>query len=374
MPPALARIAAALPDTVPFVAPEAIERRLGQRFRARLGANESGFGPSPKVVDAIRSAAAEAWMYCDPEMFDLRQAIAARAGVAPRNVAIGEGIDGIMGNIARLWLDPGDVVVTSRGAYPTFIYHAVGFGGRMVYADYRDDREDLDALLDLARRERARIVYLCNPDNPMGSWWPANEVAAFIEALPEQTMLILDEAYGETAPEGVLPPLAPERPNVLRLRTFSKAYGLAGQRVGYAIGEPGNVRAFDRVRNHFGVNRLGQVAALAALDDPAYLDRVVGDISAARDRIAAIAGDSGLVALPSATNFVAIDCGRDGDFALAVLRALEALGVFVRKPMVPPLDRCIRISAAPAAELDVLAECLPLALERVRAHLPGTSQ
>lgn len=360
--PYLTPLARALPDTVPFVGPEAIERRTGQRIRARIGANESGFGCSPRVAAAMAEAAPMMWRYGDPEVFALRAALARHLGVPHANVAVGEGIDGLHGLIARLVIGPGDVSVTSLGAYPTFNYHVTGFGGRVVAVPYAEDREDLAALAAAARRERAKVVYLSNPDNPMGSWWSAAELERFFEAVPETTLILLDEAYCETAPAGTLPPLEPIRPNVIRTRTFSKAYGLAGMRVGYAVAEATLVTAFNKVRNHFGVTRMGQVAALAALDDQAFLADAVTRIVAARERIARIAAENQLAALPSATNFVAVDCGGDGAYALAVLKALEARGVFVRKPMAPKLDRCIRISAAPEAELDVLAEELPQAL------------
>lgn len=356
--PPLTRLAESLPDTVPFVGPEAIERATGRAFRARLGANESGFGPAPSVIEAIRTAAPESWKYCDPENHDLKAAIARHWGVAPENVAVGEGIDGLLGLIVRLYVEPGATVVTSLGAYPTFNYHVAGFGGRLVTVPYEDDREDPAALLDAVRREAAPLVYLANPDNPMGTWRDAATVSEFIAALPPTTMLVLDEAYGEFAPEGTLPPLDVTRPNVLRMRTFSKAYGLAGLRCGYAIGQARAIRAFDRVRNHFGVNSLAQVAAEAALADRPYLAEVIGRVDRARRIIAGIAEANGLKPLPSATNFVTIDCGRDGQFATAILRSLAERGVFIRKPMAPGLDRCIRVSVGPDEELALFGEAL----------------
>jgi histidinol-phosphate aminotransferase len=189
--------------------------------------------------------------------------------------------------------------------------------------------------------------------------------------VPDETLVLLDEAYCETAPAGTLPPLDISRPNLIRTRTFSKAYGLAGMRVGYAIGETSFIGAFDRVRNHFGVTRLGQVGALAALADQAYLRGVVAQVAAGRARLASIAAANGLASIESATNFVAVDCGRDGDFALRVLKALELRQVFVRKPMAPGLDQHIRISVGRAEELDYLAEHLPLAMAEAAKALSG---
>jgi len=366
--PRLTALAERLPATVPFVGPEAQERARGQPFRARIGANESGFGPSPRVVQAMAAAAPEMWKYCDPENHDLRVAVARHLGVKAENVVVGEGIDGLLSLTVRLHVSEGTPVVTSLGAYPTFNFHVVGFGGRIVAVPYANDREDLDALLEAVKAEGAPLVYLSNPDNPMGTWWEADEVEAFAAALPASTLLVLDEAYGETAPEGTLPPIDVSRPNVLRLRTFSKAYGLAGLRCGYAVGDAALISSFEKIRSHYGVNRMAQAAGLAALADQGYLATAVGRIAAARARIADIAHANGLAPLPSATNFVAIDCGGDGAFALKVMQALLAHDVFVRKPMAPGLDRCIRISCGPDADLDIFEEELPGALAEARGN------
>lgn len=365
--PRLTDLAESLPSTVPFVGPEAQERARGKPFRARIGANENGFGPSPDVIAAMRDAAGDVWKYADPENHDLKQALAAHYGVAPGNITVGEGIDGMLGVIVRLFAPPGSAVVTSLGGYPTFNYHVAGFGAELVTVPYRDDREDLEGLLAAVKKHNAPLVYLANPDNPMGTWSEGSVVQAFIEALPATTMLVLDEAYCETAPASALPPFDVSRPNVLRMRTFSKAYGLAGLRCGYAIGEPQSIRAFDKVRNHFGVNRMAQVAALVALGDQDYLQTVVSRVAAGRKRIEAIATANGLVSIPSATNFVTIDCGRDGTFAMDVLKALAERDIFVRKPMSPGEDRCIRITVGPDEEIDLFAEALPEALAAASA-------
>lgn len=362
----LTPLADSLPATVPFVGPEAQERAMGRPFRARLGANESLFGPSPAAVAAMQRAAADVWMYGDPENHDLKAALAAHHGVSPAHVVVGEGIDGLLGWLVRLTITRGDRVVTSLGAYPTFNFHVAGYGGDLLRVPYRDDHEDPGALLSAARAQGAKLVYLANPDNPMGSHHPAAVVEEMIAALPETTLLVLDEAYADLAPDGTMPVVAPDRPNVIRFRTFSKAHGMAGARVGYALAEPALAAAFDRVRNHFGVGRIVQAGALAALADTAHLQQVRQLTMAARDRLARIATENGLRPLPSATNFVTMDCGADGDFARAVLRECVARGVFIRMPGVAPLDRCIRVSLGDDAALDVFAEVLPQALAAAR--------
>jgi histidinol-phosphate aminotransferase len=362
MPARFTALVDSLPATVPFVGPETQERARGRRFRARIGANENSFGPSPKAVAAMTAEAAEAWKYCDPENFDLKAAIAAAHGVGPDNVMVGEGIDGILGLAVRLVVDPGTPVVTSLGAYPTFNYHVAGFGGRLVTVPYRDDREDLEALIGATRREHAPLVYFANPDNPMGTWWDARHIERLIEGLPGDAVLLLDEAYAEFAPDGISPRLDLDDPRVLRLRTFSKAYGLAGIRVGYAIGERTLIRSFDKIRNHFGVSRISQAGALAAIADAAHVAWVREEVAAARKRIGRIAAANGLAALPSATNFVTVDCGGDGARAKRVLEALIARDVFVRMPGVAPQNRAIRIGCGRPEELDVFEAELPAAL------------
>lgn len=354
-----------LPATVPFVGPEAIERHRGLPVKARIGANENGFGPAPSVLRAIAEAAPDTWKYNDPENHALKQALAAHLGCRPENLAIGEGIDSLLGQIVRLVIDPGMPVVTSLGAYPTFNFHVNGYGGRLVTVPYTGDREDLDSLLEAVRRENPPLVYFANPDNPMGSWWDADSVVAFARALPETCLMILDEAYCETAPAGSTPPIDAliDRPNVVRTRTFSKAYGLAGARIGYVITTPGTASAFDKVRNHFGMARISTAAALAALADNAYLEEVCGKIGASRQRIAGIARINGLSPLPSATNFVAIDCGRDGAYSKAIVDGLMEHGVFIRMPGVAPLNRCIRVSAGPEADMALLEDALPQVLK-----------
>ena len=366
MGPRFTDLVASLPATVPFVGPETQERARGEEFAARLGANENVFGPSPRAVAAMKRAASEVWKYGDPENHDLRAALAAHHGIPAENIVVGEGIDALLGYLVRMVVAPGDPVVTSEGAYPTFNFHVAGYGGELIKVPFKGDHEDPVALIEAALAHEPKLIYLANPDNPMGTWLPASVIQATINAVPDGSLLVLDEAYLEFAPEDTAPPLDVGDERVIRFRTFSKAYGLAGMRIGYAIGEAETVRAFDKVRNHFGMTRMAQVAGVAALADQAYMHAVVDRIAAARTRISMMARENGLLPLPSATNFVTVDCRHDGTFAKAVLDALVADGIFVRKPMAPVLDRCIRISAGPNEELDLLAQALPRALDAAR--------
>ena len=210
-------------------------------------------------------------MYGDPESFDLRAALAAHHDTTPDHIVVGEGIDGLLGYLVRMFVGQGDAVVTSDGAYPTFNYHVNGFGGVLHKVAYKDDHEDPATLFAKAAEVDAKLVYLANPDNPMGSWHSGAAVEAALADLPEGSLLVLDEAYVDTAPEGTALPLDADDPRVIRMRTFSKIYGMAGARVGYAIGHPDLITAFHKVRNHFGMNRAAQEGALAALADQEYL-------------------------------------------------------------------------------------------------------
>lgn len=352
-----------LPATVPFVGPETQERARSRVFAARLGANENVFGPSPLAVEAMAGAGAEIWMYGDPENFDLKEALAAHHGIEPANICVGEGIDGLLGYLVRMIVEPGVHVVTSLGAYPTFNFHVAGFGGTLHTVPYAQDCEDPLALVEKARAVGARLVYFANPDNPMGTVVPSDTILKVLDVLPEDCLFILDEAYVEFAPEGIAPEIEIDDPRVIRMRTFSKAYGMAGARVGYAMGAAEVILSFNKIRNHFGMNRAAQAGALAALGDQAYLKDVVAKVANGRQRLVQIAADNGLDALPSATNFVTIDCGQDGAYAKRVLDALIERHIFVRMPFVAPQNRCIRISVGRPEDLDLVALQLPLALD-----------
>ncbi|MEI6801320.1 MAG: pyridoxal phosphate-dependent aminotransferase [Pseudomonadota bacterium] len=364
--PILTQLAQSLPSTVPFVGPEAMTRARSRPFAARLGANENLFGPSPQAVAAMRRAAEEVWMYGDPECHDLKAAIAAHHGVTSANVVVGEGIDGLLGLLVRLVVGAGERVVTSAGAYPTFPFHVAGFGGDIIRVPYLGDHEDPDALVAAARASGAKLIYLANPDNPMGSHHTAATIAAMIDALPEGCLLALDEAYVELAPAGAEAVVAADDPRVIRFRTFSKAHGMAGLRLGYALAAPDLALAFDKVRNHFGVGRIAQAGGIAALGDSAHLAAVRDWAVAGRQRLGQIALANGLTPLPSATNFVTMDCGQDGAYARALMQALIARDIFVRMPGVAPLDRCIRVSLGDDAAVTAFAQALPLALGDLR--------
>ena len=314
--------------------------------------------PRRKRSPTINAGAARISWYCDPEGFALREALAKHHGVARENIGLGIGADDILSLAVRSVIDPGDPVVMSHGAYPTFAFHVNGFGGKFVTPAYRDFKNDPAALGEAAAKSHARMVYLSNPDNPTGSWVSAEEQLAILKLLAPGAVLVLDEAYSDFAPTGSLPAIDPEDERVIRVRTFSKAHGMAGARVGYAIASKTIIATFDKIRHHFGVSRLSQEAALASLGDQAFIADVVRQVGDGRRDYAALAESLGLKALPSSTNFVAIDMG-NGDRARATLaKLLEDEGVFLRMPGVAPLDRLIRVTVGTPPERQGFAAAL----------------
>lgn len=344
MPPSrFTRLLESLPATVPFIAPDALERKSGRPLKLRLGANESMFGTSPRASAAMHAAMERVHCYGDPDSFALRQALAKKHGVKVENIVIGAGIDDLLDLAVRALVEQGSPVVASLGSYPTFAYSVAGYGGELHRVPYANDKNDLAALLERARETGAKVVYLANPDNPSGSFISSADIIDFLFELPRTTTLILDEAYAEFGPEGDKTALKADDPRIIRMRTFSKLWGLAGARIGYAVTARETVAALDKIRTHFAVNAVAQAGALASLGDEGWAKGVLAAVAEGREDYSRMASDLGFRALPSATNFVTIDVGREGH-AKAILEKLLARDVFIRMPFAPPLSRCIRVT------------------------------
>jgi histidinol-phosphate aminotransferase len=358
-------LVAAVPPSTPFVAPEELARRMGLREMLRLGANESAFGPSPRAIAAMRDAVGLTSWYGDPESLELRSALAARHDCAVEEIVVASGIDDLMGLIVRAFCGPGDPCVATRGTYPTLFYHLNAFGARAEFAE-PDERGGIVArnIVDAVERSGAKLVYVANPDNPSGGFVGRAAIAALRAALPDDVLLFLDEAYADFVPRAELPEDVID-PRTIRTRTFSKAYGMAGARIGYALCSAEIVATFQKLRLHFGVNRSAQLGALAALDDDAFLRGVVAEVERGREEYHALAARHGLPSLPSRTNFVCIGIGTRAE-AETMLGTLLELGVFVRKPWAPPIDGYVRVTVGTAGERARFADRFAEALDRIR--------
>jgi histidinol-phosphate aminotransferase len=358
----------AVPATTPFVGPEDLARRVGRASLVRLGANESSFGPSPKAIAAMHAAIPLTSYYGDPELVDLRTALAARHGCGIENISVAAGIDDLLGLIVRAYCGPGGVALMTRGSYPTFVYHVVGYGAVLSTVEpLADGSTDVAALAAAARERKPQVVYLANPDNPSGSFLGRAGVEEIRAAIPDDTLFVVDEAYADFVDPGEL--LAETiDPSTLRLRTFSKAYGMAGSRVAYAVGPADVVATFQKIRHHFGVNRIASSAALASLDDGGFVDGVVAEVERGREEYYGLGARLGLRTLPSHTNFVCFEIGTKAQ-AEAMVEALLGHGIFVRKPGQPPIDGFIRVTVGTAEQRATFAAALTEALDAVRERV-----
>lgn len=295
----------------------------------KLASNENPLGPSPRALEAIRAALPELTRYPDGNGFELKTKLAARCGVSPAQVTLGNGSNDILDLVARAWLAPGLNAVFSQYAFAVYpiATQAVGAQGKVVPA--KEHGHDLEAML-AAIDENTRVVFVANPNNPTGTWFGPAALESFLARVPQRVLVVLDEAYieyaeGDELPDG-LDYLA-RYPNLLVSRTFSKAYGLASLRVGYALSSPQVADVLNRVRAPFNVNSLALSAACAALDDADYLAASRRTNDAGMAQLEEGFRRQGLTWIPSKGNFIAVDFGRD---AAPINQALLRAGVIVR--------------------------------------------
>jgi histidinol-phosphate aminotransferase len=337
------------------------ELNLDPAHIIKLASNENPLGPSPKVLEAIRAELAELTRYPDGNGFELKSRLAARAGVAVNQVTLGNGSNDVLDLVARAYLAPGLNAVFSQYAFAVYpiATQAVGAQGKVVPAkDYGHDLEAMLAAIDA----NTRVVFIANPNNPTGTWFGPDALARFLQRVPSHVLVVLDEAYieyaaGDELPDG-LKYLA-QYENLLVSRTFSKAYGLASLRVGYAVSSAQVADVLNRVRQPFNVNSLALAAACAALEDADYLaqGRELNDAGMAQleDGLRAL----GLSWIPSKGNFIAVDFARD---TAAINQALLQAGVIVRPVAGYGMPNFLRVSIGLPAEnarfLEALAKVL----------------
>ncbi len=298
---------------------------------AKLASNENALGPPPAALEAAQRALERVHRYPDPSYGALREAIARHCDVPPSAVVVANGSDELIGHALLVACQPGDVVAIPAHSFG--MYHVVAHAHRLHPVEAplsADGAIDLDALAEVVVREAARVVFVCNPLNPTGTIVGSAAFERFLDAIGPEPLVVVDEAYVEYARGADLPEAigwTQRRPHTLVLRTFSKAWGLAGLRIGYGIaGEP-VARALEAVRMPFNVNRVATAAALAALQSPDHLDRVVAHNREQRAWLAARFTELGLGVRPSYTNFLFVDLGR---LASPVVAALWQRGIMVR--------------------------------------------
>jgi len=338
----------AIPPYVPGRHPAEIEREYGIADVAKLASNESPLGPSPRAVDAIRAAAREGHVYPDARVVALREALAERHGVDVANVVVGNGSVECIDLVARAFLRPDDVAVVGFPSFPRYLIACRLGGVDPAVVTHREWTFDLGGILD-AITDRTRVVFLDDPCNPTGTHVGAEALGRFLDAVPDQVLVVLDRAYYEFVPpddrlDDDLDRIM-DGANLVVLRTFSKAYGLAGLRVGYALARREHARAMWRVREAFAVNAIGQAAALAALGDADHVRRTVELVGRERERLARAFTRLGVPYVPSvSTNFLFADLGPDAE---RVNEALLSRGVVIRPMTAPGISTRARITVGP---------------------------
>ncbi len=321
---------------------EELERELGITGSVKVASNENPLGPSPRAVEALRRAIGELHRYPDGGGYYLKNALAAHHGLAPGNFVLGNGTNEVLEILAHAYLDPGDPVVFSEGAF--IVYHIVSQLSccEVRRAPMRDYHQDLDAMADLTC-EKTKIVFLANPNNPTGTAVGEGRLREFLQKIPSTTLVVMDEAYCHYAHLEDYPDatrMLAEFPNLVAMRTFSKVYGLAALRVGYAAADPEVAEAMENVREPFNVNSLALVAAEAALGDVEHVERTVAANAEGREHFVYELAAMGLPFVPTQGNFMMVEVGE----GMRVYEALLREGVIVRPVGGYGFPRHVRIS------------------------------
>jgi histidinol-phosphate aminotransferase len=318
-----------IPPYVPGKPVEELERERGIRDSIKLASTENPLGPSPAALEALRAAIAGVHRYPDSAGFELTRALAGRLGVDPAGIVLGNGSDDIIGMLATAFLRPGDEVVMPQPSFQMYEIETLAAAAVPVMVPLRDLRTDLEAMAERLSA-RTRMVFVNTPHNPTGSLVPRAELERFLDRVPAEALVVLDEAYVEFArdPEGPdsRDYVAAGRP-VVGLRTFSKAYGLAGLRIGYGLMDPAVASVLNRVRQPFNVSLPAQAAARAALEDTAFLRETLRVVHAGLDYLQAELDRMGLECAASQANFLMF---RVPGEARSVFEGLLNRGVIVR--------------------------------------------
>jgi histidinol-phosphate aminotransferase len=324
------------------------EKESGVRC-IKLASNENPFGPSPKALEAIRRVAGDVNLYPDNETSELRLALAERFQLAPDQVMVTDGSTVLLDLVARTLLAPSLNAVTSARSFIVYLIATRAAGGELIEVPMRGDEYDLDAIVD-AVNEDTRIVYLANPNNPTGTLVDAPSTDRFLARIPSSVFVVLDEAYYDfasyfAAQRGVeyshSLDYVREGRSVIVLRTFSKAHGLAGLRVGYGFGPPEIMAYLERLKSAFSVSAVAEAAALAALDDTEHIRKTIANNDRGVTFLTEKLKDLGFDPVPTWANFLYFDAGLD---APSLVKRIQAEGVIVRSLVPWGIPTAIRVT------------------------------
>ncbi len=311
-----------------------LEREYGVNNIIKLASNENPLGPSPRALAAMHDVLDDVWLYPDGNGFELKQKLAAKHAVATDRITLGNGSSDVLEFAVRVFVNSGDEVLFSEHSFALYPILTQAVGGKGIVAPAKNWGHDLEAMRARVS-ERTKVIFIANPNNPTGTWVSATELEAFLSEVPEHVLVVVDEAYFDYA---IDPDTGADNypdcsgwvdryPNLMVARTFSKSYGLAGLRVGYAVSHPQVAELMNRVRPPFNVNSVALVAAAAALDDREHLSRSVSMNASGLKQLASGFDVLELEYIPSVGNFISVDLGRN---SAPVYEALLREGVIVR--------------------------------------------
>jgi histidinol-phosphate aminotransferase len=308
---------------------EEVQKEFGAKRWTKLASNENLLGPSPKALAAIRKELSKIYLYPEGPCTVLRQTLAKKFSVPERQVVISNGADNLILMVANAFVNEGDEVVMADPTFPVYTNVTQIMGGKPIKVKLKDFTHDLDGMFKKVN-QKTKLVFICNPNNPTGTIVSLEAFESFLSHLPKHIIVVLDEAYGDFVEEAFYPSgldYIREKKQVIVLRTFSKVYGLAGLRIGYALGKEDLVDCLYQVRDPFPVHRLAQVAAVAALKDEDHAVRSVQLVYEGKRYLYKELDRMGLSYVPSQANFIFVDFGKDSE---EVFQALLREGVIIR--------------------------------------------
>jgi histidinol-phosphate aminotransferase len=336
---------------------EELERELGIADIIKLASNENPLGPSRVVTESISGQFAKLARYPDGSAYQLKNKLQTKLGIDPAMVTVGNGSNDVLELVARVFLGPGLESIVSEHSFVVYPLVTKSLGAELTVIPAIDFGQDLRATL-AAISEGTRVVFIANPNNPTGTWVDKQSLLSFLDAVPEKVLVVLDEAYAEYVAEPNYPnglELVGDYPNLIVTRTFSKAYGLAGLRIGYSVSHPDIADLMNRVRQPFNVNAMSLSAALVALDDDAYLKESIRVNNEGMQMLTEACGQLGLGFIPSVGNFLTIDLGFD---AMPIYDGLLRQGVIVRPIAVYGMPNHLRVTVGLPAENKRFVESL----------------
>lgn len=342
-----------------------VQEELGPIEVVKLASNENPLGPSPRAVEAIRQAAEEVYVYPDPVCADLTRALAEKWAVDPDGVIIGRGSDEVIHMLGLAFVNPGEEIIYSDPPFALYPFTAYLMDARHVRVPAADFKHDLRAFAD-AITDRTKLIFIANPYNPTGTINTAEEVAEFMDRVPDTCVVVFDEAYYEYVDDPAYPDTLEyvrEGRRVVVLRTFSKAYALAGLRIGYGLTTAEVAAALKQVREPFNVSSVAQAAALASLADPEQVERSRQMVLEGRDYLYRQLDELGLRYVPTRANFIFIDAGVD---CRALFDEMMRRGVTVRTGDIFGYPTFIRVTIGTAEQNQRFISALTDALEAVK--------